>query len=895
MKKIFSDTHINLSASQTTAATDIMLDINIHDFDVDDANFFIDHHEEHILFTSDKNDANNFDLASYIAGDASSILLSPPPAEMNNKALLAIKMKSPLKNSPVKRKLLSNEQQCDNLTESTETQAKLRSMQENPRGRKRKLFKSVAIVESDSSDSESNDEIEIDVEGDCDNSADVHQWKKQRSKNEFDETWSPKPANGKDKNAKAFNEPRKNVIPVDAKTTKKIDNKQSIGLRQMLHKQMLSNRPVRSTTIIKKFNGSRSMPTEEAAKQTIAINRKPTTGLGRGKDINITAKYYKSSSDDIDDSDASDQSEDTHGKNVVNEDRGISKCENVVSNEIKYGKSVKNIGKIESKEREAVIKAQSLSQSVSVKVVESKNSSKILDKCDRRNLNGNRVPTSSSVKCIQKKASMPVVKDNKQPENKEINKSVPPLISSSESMSIECKGQKLTDNIEIPIKSEKQQPSVWDCEPDVKPKVIQSEMDVDNEVPKPIKRKLNIQEYLKRRNLNQLKNENAIKASSAAELKPEPEKKEHATVPTADIKTEKNDQDDKLSITLNEQSMYEEIIIVSMGCNTDISIPEIAKTSSSGRSSPQTVANKSSDKCAVLLSDIQDTLVKATIAKDLSKISSNSLLSSIQNVILTKSSAGNENVADKTENIANKGSDKTNKTEKPEHGENKIIMHLRKDRVRQPIKDMSMQTEPYFQFPLLEKLVPITKTGQINKEMIGNRNNNTTNIAIESMKGLTKHSQSAVGKNGDFLSESSYCSDDDYKTQRRSRYSDYYSSSSRLSNCSSKKSLNTRGSSSRNDSGNRRHYSKFSRNRTKSRSLSRSSDSSRSSSGSSRSSSSSSSATSRSSSSSSRSSCTSFNSYGDSSTTTNTRRSDQRRRRRSSRYSRCQGDTSPGK
>uniref|UniRef100_A0A1A9ZY27 RRM domain-containing protein n=1 Tax=Glossina pallidipes TaxID=7398 RepID=A0A1A9ZY27_GLOPL len=141
---------------------------------------------------------------------------------------------------------------------------------------------------------------------------------------------------------------------------------------------------------------------------------------------------------------------------------------------------------------------------------------------------------------------------------------------------------------------------------------------------------------------------------------------------------------------------YEEIIIESIGCNTDISIPPLSKLTT------MTVNNASRSilKSTALLSTISNTFQKVKASENV-RISTNSLITSIQDVVVKKSfPIENEDLGIgecKNSGLKNVG--------KPAyHGEDKIIMHLRKDRIRKPTSTVGAQTDLQPEFPPLSLL-----------------------------------------------------------------------------------------------------------------------------------------------------------------------------------------------
>lgn len=191
--------------------------------------------------------------------------------------------------------------------------------------------------------------------------------------------------------------------------------------------------------------------------------------------------------------------------------------------------------------------------------------------------------------------------------------------------------------------------------------------------------------------------------------------------------SEKNDENKKIN------SEYEEIIIVSVSANTDITIPPVFEK--------LVAANSDSKSSSSLLYNINDTIQKASMCGEAVKISSNSLISSIQDVVLKKSGpdmllSSNSSPFHKSPNVGvsppsqfspekpemsktaecinavrkaalssdKPAADSEADAAKMEHGEDKIIMHLRKDRIRQKTISISTQTDFLTQFPALKLL-----------------------------------------------------------------------------------------------------------------------------------------------------------------------------------------------
>lgn len=151
-----------------------------------------------------------------------------------------------------------------------------------------------------------------------------------------------------------------------------------------------------------------------------------------------------------------------------------------------------------------------------------------------------------------------------------------------------------------------------------------------------------------------------------------------------------NKEEMKLNSTKSPKTHqdYEEIIIVSSSCNTDISIPPI----SNQHIQPVNNASRSLLKSSALLSTISNSFQKVN-ATDNVKISTQSLIASIQDVVVNKTNLPIEESVESTS---------VNDSSKPEHhGENKIIMHLRKDRIRKRMCTIGVQTELTPEFPPL--------------------------------------------------------------------------------------------------------------------------------------------------------------------------------------------------
>ncbi|CAD6992823.1 unnamed protein product [Ceratitis capitata] len=128
---------------------------------------------------------------------------------------------------------------------------------------------------------------------------------------------------------------------------------------------------------------------------------------------------------------------------------------------------------------------------------------------------------------------------------------------------------------------------------------------------------------------------------------------------------------------------YEEVIIVSAGNNTDISIPPLNII-------PSNTCERSLLKSSALLYKMSNTIN-----------SSNSLIASIQDVVVQKVIVPDKSILT---NVVTKPV--TGKTQKraEQHGEDKVIMHLRKDRIRPRTVSIAIQTELQPGFTLLPKI-----------------------------------------------------------------------------------------------------------------------------------------------------------------------------------------------
>ncbi|XP_039451522.1 NK-tumor recognition protein isoform X2 [Culex pipiens pallens] len=282
---------------------------------------------------------------------------------------------------------------------------------------------------------------------------------------------------------------------------------------------------------------------------------------------------------------------------------------------------------------------------------------------------------------------------------------------------------------------------------------------------------------LKALRMQQLKREAAIK-SNEAKIIP---KTVPQIVPLAEITSmqfdehgnpipyDKNADNDGASTKLHAD--YEEIIIVSMGCNTEVTIhprevvEEVAKVS-------RAVSQEQDSPKNGLLSDITATIKRCQSTVP-TIISSSSLISSIKEVVIKKETTSkteaaptekrafgggqanqqsSPNIGVSPNNAFSPGkperaggaydeyeegqllqSSPEEKPSKPtEHGEDKIIMHLRKDRQRSKGVSIAIQTTPLSQFPDLKRLSPVkTKPRTTSRSSCGSATRSSQRSAEE--------------------------------------------------------------------------------------------------------------------------------------------------------------------
>lgn len=858
--------------------------MDIITLNIDDS-LLIDSPEEDILFLADGDNLQPFDLASYIVGESSSsFLLSPPPA--------LLKQRTPLKLSSARQRLISMSDFTNaipkNVNESSTKQAAVpvqkspvpsvqkilapsvqripkNPMQKMPANnrRKRKILTREFIYTSSSSDDDDEHQKsnKSSIGGKAMNYfANENSNSKKRNDNDIDPIWTPSTGADTKSKCKKLTKQTSVISPIDVKLNNTVDSKKSGknmtqtqcggGLRQLMKHQIMSSRPIKSKIL------KTNPPAPNVDKTKIQKPSAKMTGLGRGKDISITAKYNNcsESSDNCDRDknhtvrnliETSSESDSSVSTDLPQKDDVRVERTCVAANSNKLMQSEHKLTATETKSNApALIDSSSMDSRVFTKAlkinaesvdIKSKPLKRRIDVDHQKRIIKSTIPLPNPLKFKK----TPTGESKPFRDLKTANNSN--LIPPKNVMKVLEKTQNVQTADIKPENIAKLGKNEIVMENRVKPQVvvdkeIKKEATDEIKVESTAKRKLNIEEYLKRKSLKRLN-------SSGFEISQNNSKiiqKNTSDYMKNSDKIEIDKTNQKIPF---ENSIYEEIIIVSMGCNTDISIPAASFVKKSD------IQNSKSINPTVLLSNIQTTVEKVNSTADTAIISSTSLISSIQNVILKKTCGkmlcGNDQNKLKLENKETKD-DKDD--EQPEHGENKVIMHLPKDRIRPTTVTISIQTEPYFQFPPLEKFSSLAKKqmmtagkriGSIPKDDAANR------VHINNNKGTNHKNRRNRSKTA--LSESSYYSDENQSSsERRSRYSDFYDSNGE----------------ERVRSHSRRKFDRFDRHRTISRSLSESSDASNSSTDSSSSSDSSSSGSSVSSA---ISSSKSFNSYGGSS------------------------------
>lgn len=207
-----------------------------------------------------------------------------------------------------------------------------------------------------------------------------------------------------------------------------------------------------------------------------------------------------------------------------------------------------------------------------------------------------------------------------------------------------------------------------------------------NDSMKKVRKKLNLQEYkMRRANEKPQPLFDLPRKIAAFELCDVPASLPNLVLPTDPKWISSNHKEIKKESTMLATSsrplfnpaVYEEIIMVSNGCNTEITI------------SPNDESDENQQSGSKFLKNIVNNLKKENIENVLN--SSTSLFSSIQAVV-QKRCASTET---KSENTCDTSTESNNQ------GEDKVIMHLRKDRLR-PFKcSVGLQTEDMTLFPPL--------------------------------------------------------------------------------------------------------------------------------------------------------------------------------------------------
>lgn len=276
---------------------------------------------------------------------------------------------------------------------------------------------------------------------------------------------------------------------------------------------------------------------------------------------------------------------------------------------------------------------------------------------------------------------------------------------------------------------------------------IESEL-VPNVSVAPVKRKLGLNEYFERR---QVSSETHITSDPILEAKRKvlrrQELKKKALMQESEPKIYKVPFMPILSLAemtgikeLENQSFkmvlnpnYEEIVVLSTGCNTDITIP------------PKT-------QSANLLNHINDKI--RVMSKSDKSLPDNSLISSIQETVLKKTaSILTPSVAGIAPSVTpNKPKDVKLHVTMKQHGEDKIIMHLKKDRKRPDTKSIAVQTIELDHFP------PFTIVSSSNTTLIS-RSRSKTRSKYEH-----KSRRRCISSRSGSLSSSSSCSS--YKDQK---------------------------------------------------------------------------------------------------------------------------------
>lgn len=814
-----------------------------------DDNFLIDPDEDGDLFATDN---QQFDLATYIAGESSSSLLlsPPPPPSLAHQRTLIATDTSKAKKCLIPKKHFSGKHgngYNSTLCQPNAAQNTVKTTANNRR--KRKNLTREFIESSSGSDSDVDNADSINKTNSVHSNSKEDNGNKKKRKDD-DPLWDPT-GNSKAKTSKIppnstklfNNKPTHTEVSQQKNPPTNTVTQPGNGLRNMLKKQLMSDRPVK---IANKAKVNPVTAENSKAIKTNGVRGQPKIGLGRGKDIAITAKYYNCT-------ESSDTSDRDINVNIDNKFNSSSSSESDSDSDADIRKSKQSTKlaaprSVSSSENVNIVKEKSREQNKNKMQNESKvkiNATNVSSLVNKINVDDNDLFAKAIVatpKTILKTKPIPLKNGKrKNLENQKRLIQSTMLLQNPAKFKIDLPGKgmptkpgqpfkelksnsnQMTSNRLVKVKSvgdiilkqekiEEQQQAMESksCEAMETTDNLQCEdMDIDYTIgdhknEPTTKRKLNIQEYLERKSMKKTLSNYSLESRDGALSNIKIEKMD-----TNETKAENGSNEENVQSSGSaEKSMYEEIIIVSMGCNTNISIP--AKVCSK---------TDRTDGKSLLLSNIQSTIEKVSAKTEMMKISSCSLISSIQDVICKK--ATSEMTVKQGDETKSKA-DKEN-TNEAEHGENKVIMHLRKDRVRPQTVTISVQTEPYFQFPPLERLpLASKKQPQLNdKSKSVPRDNGSLNDVHFKRNERSKSRNVRNYRSNHNLSESSYYSDEeDMSPQRRSRYSDFFGQVRHNGHHHDyhRRTLNHYGSS--------KYGRDSSRNRTISRSLSQSSESS---------------------------------------------------------------------
>lgn len=302
---------------------------------------------------------------------------------------------------------------------------------------------------------------------------------------------------------------------------------------------------------------------------------------------------------------------------------------------------------------------------------------------------------------------------------------------------------------------------------------------------KKVKKKLNLQEYKMRRGLPQVTcslkdvKDTEIPKDLPASLPPIPLpdlNNPKGVVMNQQTNSEERNEDNQ-EIVNSEFNVdnYEEIIIVSMGCNTDLSIDpnEVASEASNEETENEIKENKTTS-----LKNIVNNLKKDNKQNIL--LSNSSLLASIQNVVTQKqqtppaSGLCTSKTPTKEQEIINQVKNENIKDEGEDHGEDKVIMHLRKDRLRPEVQAMSTQTDCLPQFPPL--VLWIKKCASKNPNTNVTRNYRIRKFSAKSQSRSRSRSNSRSSLNNNYIPKRHR--NNSYTQRNKSLSSSMYSSSS---------------------------------------------------------------------------------------------------------------------